>query len=318
MIWLYILIFIISSVILIVSGTYTIKALIRIAQFLEWRKFTVAFVLMAFATSMPEFFVGIISALNSRPELSFGNIIGSNIINLTLAVSIGVFLAKGLKVETALAQRTSIYTAVIAFLPILLMLDGTISRVDGLVLLLALVFYFHRLSSEEERFTKVISNEYKHKKEWPRFKMFLKDLGMFLMGILMLLVGAQGIVWTASSFAETLGLPLMLVGVLVVALGTNLPEITFGVKAIALGHKEMVLGNLMGSVVANSTLVLGLTFLISPLEIPNFSPYMAGIIFTVLSCLFFAIFSRTGKEIDKREALFLLFIYLFFVITQII
>lgn len=316
MFWLYILIFIISCLVLIQSGTLMVGALTRIAQFLEWREFTVAFFLMAFATSIPELFVGITSALHLKSALSLGNIIGSNVINLTLAIGIAVLLANGLSVETAIAQRNSVYVSIIASLPILLMLDGKLSRVDGLALLIVLVFYFHIMASEEKRFTKVLSKEYK--REWPKFKLFLKDLGIFLGGVLLLLLAAQGIVLTSFFFAEAAGLSLAIIGILIVALGTNLPEIAFGVKAIALGHKEMVLGNLMGSVVANSTLVLGITILISPLEIPEFSPYITGIIFTVLAALFFVIFSKTGKKITRKEAIFLLGVYVLFVITGIL
>lgn len=316
MIWIYIVVFIISCLILIRSGTLVVKTLIRMAQFLEWREFTVSFILMAFATTIPELFVGLISAFSLKPELSFGNIIGSNIINLTLVIALGVLLANGLKTGTAMIQRTSIYTAVIASLPIILMLDGVISRIDGLVLLLSLVFYFHLISLQEKKFTRIFSNKFK--REWPQFKLFLKDLGVFLIGIFLLLLAAEGIVWTASFFAKIFNLPLVLIGTLIVALGTNLPEITFGIRAITLRKEEMLLGNLMGAVVVNSTLVLGLTFLISPLEIPEFSLYTTGIIFTIFTALFFAIFSRTGKEITKKEGLFLLGIYILFVMIELL
>lgn len=316
MIWLYILIFIISCLVLVRSGTWVVQALTRIAKTLEWKEFVVSFILMAFATTLPELFVGITAAFHHKPELSFGNIIGSNIINLTLVVAVGVLLAKGLKCEAATIQRSSIYTAAIALLPVLLMLDGKISRVDGIVLLLALVFYFHQLALQEEAFTKIFSNRFK--KGWTEFKLFLKDLAIFLAGICLLLLSAQGIVWSASFLAAAVGLPLLVIGILIVALGTNLPEIVFGVKAVLMGHKDMVLGNLIGAVVVNSTLVLGLTVLIYPLEIVKFSPYVVGIIFTVVTCLFFTIFSRTGKEITKKEAIFLVAIYVVFVVSQLL
>ena len=316
MTWLYILIFIVSCLVLVRSGTWVVRSLIRIAKYLQITEFVVAFILMAFVTTVPELFVGIMSALHGQPELSFGNIIGSNIINLTLAIGIGVLIAKGLKCEGAVIQRISIYTAVIAFLPILLMLDGSISRVDGIILLLALAVYLQRLFYQRERFTKVFNNAFS--RDWSRFKLFLKDLGTFLAGLALLLLSAEGIVFSASFLAQAMGLPLVIMGALLVALGTNLPEITFGIKAITMGHKDMVLGNLLGAVVANSTLVLGVTVLIHPLEITNFSPYITGIVFIILATLFFTIFSRTGREITKKEAFFLLGIYLAFVAIEIL
>jgi len=205
---------------------------------------------------------------------------------------------------------------VLAFLPILLMLDGIISRVDAVVLLLGLAFYYSQLREQQQRFTKVFTN--KLRRDWTGFKLFLKDLGAFLGGIVAILIAAEGIVWSASELAIWLGFPLVLVGALIVALGTNLPELIFGLRAIALEHPQMVVGGIMGSVVANSTLVLGATVLISPLEILSIHPYLVGIVFTVLTLFFFAVFSRTDREVKRGEALILLLIYILFVIFEII
>ncbi len=315
MLWAYLLIFIVSCALLIKSGTWMVRSLIRIARYLKMTEFLVAFILMAFATSVPELFVGIMAALHGQPELSFGNVIGSNIINLTLAVAIGVMIAKGLKCEGAVIQRSSIYTLVIVLLPILLMLDGDISRVDGIILLLALAVYLQRLFYQKERFTRVFSNAFN--RESAQLKLFLKDFGVFLFGLVLLLLSAEGIVWSALHLATTFNVPLLVIGSIMVALGTNLPEITFGIKAISMGHKDMVLGNLLGSVVINSTLVIAVTVLIFPLKVDNFSPYIIGIAFIIGAVLFFTIFSRTGKEISRREALFLLLIYIAFVVVQL-
>jgi len=316
MLILYILVFIISCFLLVKSGTWTVQSLVRIAKSLEWREFILAFILMAFATSLPELFVGISSGLHNRPELSFGNVIGSNIINLTLVIAIVILLAKTLDCGTKLIQRNSIYTALIAFLPIILMLGDGISRMDGIILLVVLFFYIKFLFKEQTEYKEVLINKFK--RNWTEFKLFLKDLAMFFGGIGLLLLSAEAIVWSILALSASLNLPLVVVGSLIVALGTNLPEIVFGLKAIAMGHKEMVLGALMGSVVANSTLVLGSTVLISPLYITEYSPYIIGILFTIIACLFFAIVSRTEKKITEKEAIVLLVVYFLFVFSQLV
>ncbi len=315
MVWFYILIFIISCVVLIRAGVLVVRALTRIAQFLKLREFIVASVLMAFSTSLPEIFIGITSASHQKPELSFGDIIGSNIIVLTIVIAIGAILTKGLKFRGKILQRASVYAGIYGFLPLLLMLDGSVSRVDGIVLLLALSFYFDQLLSEEERFTKIFSNHFRE--NWPHFKLFLKNLFTFLVGVALLLISSEGIVFASLKLAASFNLPLVIIGTLLVALGTSLPEIAFGIRSITMGHKEMILGDIMGSVVINSTLVLGLVAIISPFEINDFSPYLKGIIFTVITCLFFVIFARTDRKITKKEALFLLAIYILFVFTTV-
>jgi cation:H+ antiporter len=316
MLYIYISIFLISCFVLVFSGGKAIKALIRIAQFLELREFVVAFILMAFATSVPELLVGITSALHGAPELSFGDIMGSNIVNLTLAVAISVLIAGSLSARTSATRKDSLYTAIIVSLPILLIADGALSRIDGLVVLLALVFYMQGIFRQKQRFTKVFNDALE--RGWTQIKIFFKDIGFFLLSLLFLVASAEGVVWSASSLAEMLGLSLMMIGVLIVALGTNLPEIVFGVRSVTMGHKDMVLGNLMGSVVANSTLVLGTVVLISPFQIQNFASYLTPIIFTIGIAIFFAVFVQTKEKISRIEGVFLLLVYVLFVMWQLI
>ena len=315
-IFLCILIFTVSCLVLVRSGTWMVQSLTRIALFLKWKEFIVSSILMAFATSIPEIFIGVTSAFHQRPQLSFGNVIGSNIIAFTLVLGIGAILAKGLKFEGKILRKSSFYAAVIALLPLLLILDGEISRIDGLFLFLVLIFYFHHLLSQQERFTKVFVNSFR--RDWTHLKIFLRDLGMFFMGVILLLLSAEGIIFSSSSIAEEFNISLAIIGIFLVALGTSLPEIVFGIRSIIMGHKEMILGNVIGSVVINSTLVLGLTALICPFKIHNFSPYLAGIVFTVATALFFTVFLRTQNTISRKEAFFLISVYFVFVFFEII
>ena len=314
MAWTYILIFIVSSFILVRSGMWVVKALIRIAQFLKLREFIVASFLMAFATSLPELFIGITSAISGKPELPFGVIIGSNIVALTVMVAIGALLGKDLHIRGKVLQRSALYAALYSLLPLLLILDGMFSRRDGMILLAALVFYFVRLIAEEERFRKVFNNQLKG---WRHFKIFVKDMFIFLIGAAMLLLSAEGIVFSVSKLAETFNLSLMVIGVSLVALGTSLPEIAFEIKAIRMGHKTMILGDIMGSVVINAALVLGLVGLISPFVITDFSPYLIGAAFTLVACLFFINFARSERKVTEMEALFLLGIYVLFIVAEL-
>jgi len=325
MFW-YILLFIVSCIVLVKSGGVVVKHLVNIARFLRWGEFVVAFLLMAVVTSLPELFVGITSALHKMPELSFGNVIGSNIINLTLVVAIPVLIAGALELKSLMAQKTAVYTSVIAVLPVFLLVDGKLSRIDGFILLLCLAFYFQWVLSKRDKFKKVFNGKKLEEvsgtaeaadRAAGMVKAFIKDLVWFFAAVILLLLAAEGIVWSASVLATGIGVPLLVVSILLVALGTNLPEIIFSLKAVSLKHKDMVLANLMGSVIVNSTLVLGATVLIYPLQIFEFSPYIAGILFTLATILFFALFARSRKSINRKEGLFLLLIYVAFVIVQL-
>src|SRR3989338_6639544 len=136
MIILYIFIFIFSCFLLAVSSNWLVGALLKIAKFLGWKEFVVGFFIMAVATSLPNLFIGIISAVNKVPELSFGDVMGANIFDLSLVVALSVFISKmGLSAKSRIVQGSAVFTVAIAILPIILILDGIISRADGIILI---------------------------------------------------------------------------------------------------------------------------------------------------------------------------------------
>lgn len=317
MMWFYTSIFLVSCILLYFAGEWVIKGLIRIAKFLGWREFVVAFFVMAFAASLPNLFVGVTSAVQGIPQLSFGDIAGNNLVALTLAVALAAFFAKGgIPAESKAIQTTSVFTIVAAILPLILVLDKSLSRIDGILLIAFFFFYVTWLFSKKERFTKIYDN-YKIPilKE---FKVFLTDLGKIILGIILLLIAAQGIVFSAQFFAQNFNLSLIFIGVLVTGLGNALPEIYFAVVSARKNETWMILGDLMGAVVVPATLVLGIVALICPIKITDFSPFVIARFFLVISALFFLFFVRTDRRITKREALILFLIYIVFVIAQIL
>ncbi|MDI6591909.1 MAG: hypothetical protein QME61_03180 [Patescibacteria group bacterium] len=315
MIFFYILLFLISLALLLWSGNLLVSALMRISKFLGWREFVVAFLVIAFGATIPNFFVGISSAFHKIPQLSFGDIVGGNLVDLTLAVAIATLIAKGLPAESRTVQTTSIFTITIAILPLLLILDGTLGRGDALTLILVFFFYIFWLFSKKERFTAIYTNQ-----KIPiikEFKIFLKDLGKVILGVIFLLFAAEGVVRSASFFAQSLNFPLALIGILIVGLGNALPEIYFAIAAAKKGQTWMILGDLMGAVIVPATLVLGIVSFICPIEILDFSPFAIGRFFLIISAIFFLFFVRTDRKITKKEAFFLLGIYITFVLVEI-
>lgn len=316
MVFLYALIFIISFLLLFWAGTFIVDSLMRIAKFLRWREFVVAFFVIAIASSIPNFSVGISSALHKIPQLSFGDVVGGNVIDLTIAVALAVLVAKGLPAESNLVQISSFFTILIAVLPIFLILDGTLGRGDGVLLIGFFFFYILWLFSKKERFVKIYDG-----KKTPiikELKIFFKDIGRVAVGILFLLLGAEGIVRSANFFADSLNLSLPIIGVLIVGFGNALPEVYFAIVSARRGQTWMILGDLMGSVIIAATLVLGIVALIHPIEIADFSPFAIARLFLIISAVFFLLFVRTGKKITRKEALFLLGIYIVFVLVEIL
>ena len=313
----YVLIFLACCVLLYFSGEWIVGGLMRMARFLGWREFVVAFFVMAFAASLPNLFIGITSALHKIPQLSFGDVAGNNLVALTIAIALAVLISKKeLPAESRTVQTTSIFTIIAALLPLLLILDGKLSRIDGILLIAFFIFYLFWLFSKRERFTKIYDTQ-----KIPiikEFKLFLKDLGKLILGIMLLIIAAQGIVASAQFFAKSFDITLVLIGVLITGLGSALPEIYFAVASAKRGETWMILGDLMGAVIVPATLVLGIVALIHPIEISDFSPLAIARFFLIISALFFLFFVRTDRKITKKEALFLLSIYLIFVLVEIL
>ena len=316
MLLFYILIFLICCVLFYFSGKWTVDGLVHISKFLGLREFVVAFFVIAVAASLPNLFVGISSALRKIPQLSFGDIAGNNLAALTLVVAAAALFAKGgIPAESRTVQKTSLFTIAAAILPIILILDGLLSRTDGIVLIGLFIFYITWLFSKKERFTKI----YDHSKEKQpdRFRTFLKDAAKVVLGLLIMILASQGIVLSAQFFAQNFNLSLLLIGILVTGLGSTLPEFYFDIVSARKGEGWMILGDLMGAIIIPSTLILGIVALICPIQLFDSSPLVIARFFLIVSALFFLIFVRSNQRISKKEALVLLLIYIAFLITEI-
>ena len=312
--WSYFLLFIVSCLTLSYSGAWIVKSLVKIARFLKWKSFVISSVLMGFSTSLPEIFIGITSALHNESELMLGIVIGSNMIALTIVIGIGAILTNGLMLNKKIVQRSTVYAILYSLLPLFLIKDGNLSRIDGVILLASNIFYFSQLIAQEKRFTQVFN---KQKINWVNFKLFLFNILIFYGGLFFLLLSSEGIVFSTLKIADSFNVPTIIISIFLIAFGTSLPEITFGVRSINMKQKNMMIGDVMGSIVTNSTLALGIASLISPIIVHDFSQYLNGVVFILITCLFFLIFARTDHKITKKEAIFLITIYFVFVLTEI-
>lgn len=312
----HIALFLVSSVVLAMVGNMLVNALNRLARYLSLKEFVAAFFLMSFAVSIPELFIGVSAALQGIPELSFGNIVGANVVHFTLAIALGTLFLGGLEVESKMIQTSTMFAIIIAILPALLILDGNLSRIDGMVLISFFLFYSIWLFSKKDRFSKVYATG-DSAGYGSRFR-FLRDLAIFGAGAILIFASAQGIIASSAFFAEALGLPLVIVGILIVGLGTALPETYFAIRSGREGNSGVIVGNLLGATVFTTTLVLGLVALISPITVTDFSPYAVSRVFLTLSAVLFLLFIRSHHRISRREAVILLFLYIAFVFVEML
>jgi cation:H+ antiporter len=309
-------IFIAAIFILSWLSSRLVATLTDIAKYLRWREFIIAFFVMAFAASLPNLFVDINAALHGMPEISFGDIVGGNLVDLTLVLAIAVLFGKSfLPAESEMVQKSAFFTAAIVVLPIILIWDGILGRVDGLILLGSFLIYSVWLFSKEDRFKKVYRG--RPKNEAKGYFNFLFNIIKIIVFLALLLASSFYVISSAQFFSQQLGISLSLVGILIVGLGNCFPEIYFSIISARRGENWMILGDLMGSVIVCATMVLGIVALINPIIIKDFSPFLITRIFTFVAALIFLVFIRTGKKITKVEGLLFLSIYIIFLLVQI-
>ena len=309
MLALNLLYFVLSCIVMVFAGTFLIKNLTKIARFLLITEFAAAFIIMAVATSLPELFIGITSALAKNPALSFGNVMGANILNLTLITGIIILVARKIEIKSKKIRRDAFFTSLIILLPIILFLIGNkLSRYDGAILLAVFFMYSYRLIKQRKKFKKKLEDRVKRKE-------IVLTTFLFILFLFVLFFSAKFVVHYASLLVFDLKLPAIMIGLFLVSFGTTLPELIFGVRAAQLKHADMSLGDQLGTMIANSTLVLGVAALIYPIEVA-FAPFMISAIFLFVTGFLFVTFVESGRKLDTREGISLILLYIFFVIIE--
>lgn len=318
-----VIIILILSLILIKAADEVVTSVRRISKISNLSGYAISAIILALATSLPELFVGITSALNNASGLSMGNVIGANIANITLIVGIaglfgGVIF---LKDEKFLNQELPL-ALFAGFAPIILLWDRVLSRTDGLILIILYGLYatglFHK------GFLLVGKH---HQKENGLYKLFVeieenqghirRELVRFFVSVLLLLVSADFIVRLASAVAEDFGLPLFVVGLLIISIGTTLPELAFSFRTVQQKQPSLLIGNMLGSIIVNATLILGIVSVISPIAVPQRREYLLSAVAFLIAIISFWVFSHTGRKINRIEAGVLLLIYAVFFYLQV-
>jgi cation:H+ antiporter len=317
MIWLYFLLFIASAVFLFYSSSKIVGFLLNISFMLGIREFILGFFVMAFAGSLPNLFLGINSAFQKIPQLSFGDIIGGNIVDLTLVIGLAALLSPtAIPAESKMVQKSAIFCFVIAILPLLLVFDGYLSREDGIILIFSFLIYVLWLFSKKDRFAKTYYNVDLWLINRLSVKNFLLNFIKIIFFLIILLAATEGIIISAKEFSKNFNISIPIIGLLLIGLLNCLPETYFSIASARKNQNWMILGDLMGSVIVCATVVLGIVALIQPIEIRNFSPFVAARFFLIVAAIFFYIIVKTGQRITKLEALILSLIYFAFLISE--
>jgi cation:H+ antiporter len=244
------------------GGDFLVTGSTRLARFLKISPFVIGATVIAFGTSAPELAVAILAALDGAPELAMGNVIGSNIANIGLVLGITAMIAP-IVITSKRFKREYPPFLLAAFLILFLVWDLKIHRMEGIIMISLLALYIWRSFSHKEDIPSELKDEaHLLTDKGPAFQLLL-----IIGGLVALVGGAKLLVLGGVSIARNIGISEWFIGVSIVAIGTSLPEIVSSLMAAKRGHGEMAIGNIFGSNIFNTLMVLGITSLIHPLNI---------------------------------------------------
>jgi len=255
-------IFVISMGVLIWGADLLIEQSERIALRFNISEFVIGATLIALGTSLPEMAASVAASINGKSELAVSNVIGSNILNITLVLASVFLVAKKISPDRDFFAKDSIWALMPVMVFILMILDGIISRFDAMLLLLMMGSYLLFLIQD----SKCMPEPDLDVNEVKDFS-WIKIVPMLMLGLVMVIIGADYTVESASSIAKSFGISEWIIGIMMVSLGTSLPELVVSISAARRGKVDMAIGNIIGSNMANTSVVLGAAALVKPLPV---------------------------------------------------
>ncbi|OGY96897.1 MAG: hypothetical protein A2543_00910, partial [Candidatus Komeilibacteria bacterium RIFOXYD2_FULL_37_8] len=298
-------IFAISLWVVIKGATLATKYSVKLAENFHLSKYIVGFIVVAFISILPETLIAINSAMDGIPEFGLGTLFGSNVADLTLIFAILIIYAgRGIKIESKVLKNVRLYPFFF-LLPLIFGLNGHYSRIEGAGLILAgSLFYYLVFRSGVEKVKALPNGEGKY-----------KNLTFLLFAMVLLLAGAHFTVSSATALAESLKISPILIGLLVVGLGTTMPELFYSLKSMKRKDDGLAIGDILGSVLADATIVVGILAFISPFSFPVKIVYITGV-FMMVAALVLLYFMRSGRVISRKEGYLLLMFWLAYVVAE--
>ncbi len=315
-IFVHLLLFLFSAAVIWFFAGLIVESVNNVAQRFHQSGFTVAFFVLGFLTSISEISVMVNSTLNHTPQISAGNLVGASFVILLLIVPLLAIIGNGIQLKNTLRRKNLIIALGAAALPTFLLLDGNITKSEGLICFLVygtLLYFIRRQQAESvPEIIEAVEEQLTNKR-----RATAADAVKIVAGGLFIFLAGHLLVEEAGYFSVVLSIPSSIMGLLILSLGTNIPELVIAVRSILKKHKDIAFGDYLGSVVAN-TLVFGFLpwlnggFAVEPTE------FFFTAILTIVGFTGFYIAAKSKNQISKREGMALVSVYGIFLIVQLV
>jgi len=300
-------VFVLAMVSLIYGADFIIKESEKIALHFNISPFVIGATLIAFGTSLPEMAASMMASYQHKADMAIANVIGSVTFNITLVLGVVFFIAKAIMPKRDLFAKDSAWVILPVVILLIMFQDGVISRVDAILLLFMMVSYIIFLfTSSKDDLKNEINSTLKDKK----FNS-LKTILLLVIGFVLTIGGANYVVESGTHIAHSLGVSEWIIGLFLISFGTSLPELIVSIVAIKKGNADMSIGNIIGSNVANFSMVLGGSAMINPLTIDMDATKYD--IYIMVGASLVLLFILANKLYNKAGSIFLLTILTLFI-----
>ncbi|MBI2613289.1 MAG: sodium:calcium antiporter [Candidatus Levybacteria bacterium] len=289
---------------LVVSSTSKFSSKLRLSPF------AFSFVFLGILTSIPEFSVGLQAVAGNRPEIFVGNLLGGIVVIFLVIIPLLAVLGNGISLKNELDNKTLLISLVVILTPSLFILDKKVSTLEGFMLVflyVVLLFFVERKNGIFDRSNGQLFNVKAYS---------YKDILKILLGIGIVFASSSIIVDKTTYFAGIFNISAFYISLFVIALGTNLPELSLAVRSVISRKREIAMGDYMGSAAAN-TLLFGIFTLLHGGEILTVDNFIITFLFILTALGSFYFFFRTKNYISRTNGLVLLGFYVIFVIIEL-
>ena len=305
----------VAGLILILMGAnWLVDGASSIAKKTGMSEFIIGMTIVGIGTSTPEMVVSFISSIQGKADMAIGNIVGSNIFNTLVILGITALICP-LDITKASLKRDLPLNIGVTALLILLGMKGTIfgigedslTRIDGLIMLLILVLYF-RLLLKKPKKGSLEGNIQTQEDDSETTKVFStgKSVVFILMGLTGLVIGGRLFVNSATEIALFYNMSQKFIALTIMAAGTSLPELATSVVAAVKGRGQMAMGNVLGSNISNILLILGASAVINPLSFGSMSMIDLGVVMVAAIFMFTSAYTFKSYKLDRYEGAILL------------
>ncbi len=304
---LIILILVISLATLIKGADFFVNGAKSIGLKMGMSPFAIGVIIVGMGTSLPELASSIAAVFQNQTTVVLANVVGSNIANILLIVGVMALLSRKIVIRRDLL-KSELPLFVIATAHFLFIIsDGVVNKIESFLLLGTFLAYLWYIIKEPPSDIEISED----KKEKENNNIF-KSIGIILIGLIGIIAGAHFTVYSSIELASLVGIPLSVVTILGIAVGTSLPELMVSVSAVKSGDADLAIGNIFGSNAINMLLVVGIPALITNLYADEVVMELGVSILLAASVIFFV--HGLSRRLMRWEGAMLLLFFIFFVI----